>query len=89
MPLSHPFVERLVGSVRREFTDHTPFWNARDLERKLRAYANYYNASRVHYALDGVTPQTKAGDGDRKVANLNNYRWQSHCRGLYQLPVAP
>jgi putative transposase len=88
IPLSHPFVERLVGSVRREFTDQTPFWHARDLERKLRAYADYYNGFRVHHALDGVTPQTNAGDGDRKVANLNNYRWQSHCRGLYQLPVA-
>ena len=88
VPLSHPFVERLVGNVRREFTDQTPFWHARDLERKLGAFAEYYNASRVHYALGGVTPQTKAGDGDRKVANLNNYRWQSHCRGLYQLPVA-
>jgi hypothetical protein len=88
IPLSHPFVERLVGSVRREFTDQTPFWHARDLERKLRAYADYYNGFRVHHALDGVTPQTNAGDGDRKVANLNNYQWQSHCRGLYQLPVA-
>ena len=88
VPLSHPFVERLVGSVRREFTDHTPFWNARDLERKLRAFAEYYNVSRVHHALDGVTPESKAGDRNRAVADLNNYRWQSHCRGLYQLPVA-
>jgi transposase InsO family protein len=35
VPLSHPFVERLVGTMRREFLDPALFWNARDLERKL------------------------------------------------------
>jgi hypothetical protein len=35
VPLSHPFVERLIGTIRREFLDHVLFWNARDLERKL------------------------------------------------------
>jgi transposase InsO family protein len=27
-PLSHPFVERLIGTIRHEFLDHTLFWNA-------------------------------------------------------------
>jgi hypothetical protein len=27
MPLSHPFVERLIGTVRREYLDRTLFWN--------------------------------------------------------------
>lgn len=35
VPLSHPFVERLIGTVRREFLDHVPFWGVADLERKL------------------------------------------------------
>jgi putative transposase len=35
VPLSHPFVERVIGTMRREFLDHVPFWNARDLKRKL------------------------------------------------------
>ena len=34
VPLSHPFVERLIGTMRREFLDQVLFWNARDLERK-------------------------------------------------------
>jgi putative transposase len=41
VPLSHPFVERLVGTMRREFLDHVLFWNARDLERKLGDFQAY------------------------------------------------
>ena len=29
VPLSHPFIERLVGTVRRELLDQIPFWSAR------------------------------------------------------------
>src|SRR6476659_6065301 len=35
VPLSHPFVERLIGTMRREFLDQVLFWNGRDLERRL------------------------------------------------------
>jgi putative transposase len=38
VPLSHPFVERLIGTMRREFLDHVLFWNARDLARKLAEF---------------------------------------------------
>ena len=31
-PVSHPFIERLIGTVRREYLDHVFFWNAIDLE---------------------------------------------------------
>jgi hypothetical protein len=47
-PISHPFIERLIGTVRREYLDHVFFWNAADLTRKLDAFADYYNAHRVH-----------------------------------------
>src|SRR6185295_16436493 len=57
-PLSHPFVERLIGTMRREFLDHVLFWNARDLERKLAEFQTYYNATRDHASLEGYTPLT-------------------------------
>jgi transposase InsO family protein len=38
VPLSHPFIERLIGTMQREFLDHVPFWNSRDLERKLTQF---------------------------------------------------
>src|SRR5207244_814835 len=34
-PVSHPFVERLIGRIRREYLDRAFFWNAVDLARKL------------------------------------------------------
>jgi len=34
-PVSHPFVERLIGTIRREYLDRAFFWNAVDLGRKL------------------------------------------------------
>ena len=37
VPLSHPFVERLIGTIRREYIDRTLFWTAADLEEKPRA----------------------------------------------------
>jgi len=55
-PTSHPFVERLIGTTRREFLDHVLFWNTLDLERKLEEFRTYYNLERVHSSLDGNTP---------------------------------
>ena len=36
--ISHPFTERLVGTIRREFLDQTLFWNEGDLEEKLGSF---------------------------------------------------
>jgi transposase InsO family protein len=88
VPLSHPFVERLIGTMRREFLDQVPFWNGRDLERKLAEFQGYYNAARSHASLDGHTPLTFAGELSPMSASLNQVRWVSYCRNLVQLPVA-
>jgi len=85
VPMSHPFVERLIGSIRRELLDHTLFWTATDLENKLRDYQCYYNESRTDSGRDGVTP---VDSGSGKVVDINNYRRKKHCRGLFELPVA-
>jgi hypothetical protein len=55
VPLSHPFVKRLVGTLRRECLDRT------GLERRLPDPGG--PASPIRFA---------------------SYRWQKHCRGLYQ-----
>jgi putative transposase len=86
-PTSHPFVERLIGTIRREFLDHVLFWNSVDLESKLSTFRNYHNHERVHSGIDGATP-FEIGDGSRmQPADLYSFRWQTTCRGLYQLPA--
>ena len=85
VPMSHPFVERLIGSVRRELLDRGFFWTATDLENKLRDYQCYFNEYRTHSGRDGATPVENA---DRKIVDINQYQWQRHCRGLFELPIA-
>ena len=88
VPVSHPFVERLIGTIRREFLDHILFWNAVDLEKKLVEFQHYYNQERVHASLGGDTPAEVAGESWTPRAKIDDFRWRTHCRGLVQLPIA-
>ena len=87
VPLSHPFVERLIGTIRREYLDRILFWTSADLENKLLDFRNYFNNHRTHSSLEGRTPDQDPS-GPQPFADLHSYRWQSHCRGLYQTPIA-
>ena len=86
--MSHPFVERLIGTMRREFLDHVPFWNGRDLERKLAEFQMHDNAARSHPSLDGRTPLTFTDNRQVAPADPSRIRWVSYGRGLVQLPFA-
>jgi len=88
VPVSHPFIERLIGTVRREYLDQVLFWNSLDLTRKLNAFRDYYNAFRVHRSLDGTTPAQCAGALSPAPLSLDHYAWRQHCGGLFQTPVA-
>lgn len=88
VPTSHPFVERLIGTVRRECLDQTLFWNARDLEQKLTDFRDYYNHHRTHQSLSGATPAKVAGGGSAPRISLHSLQWQTHASGLYHLPLA-
>jgi hypothetical protein len=87
VPLSHPFVERLIGTIRREYLDHILFWTTTDLEAKLIDFQHYYNGHRTHAGLGGLLPEPPA-EGAVSPTGLGSYRWRRHCRGLYQTPIA-
>jgi len=87
-PWTHPFVERLIGSCRREYTDHIFFFNEVDLKRKLKKYQKYFNEGRVHYALDGKVPSQKTGDIEIKPAKISHYAWKSYCNDRFHVPIA-
>jgi len=86
VPLSHPFIgafdrynpTRVFGPV--AILDGTT-----DLEMKLIGFKDYFNTHRSHAALKGQTPiETPESRG----VDFKSYRWQKHCRGLYQTPIA-
>jgi len=88
MPIAHPFVQRLIGTIRREYLDFVPFWTARDSENKLLSFKEFYNDQRCHFVLNGDTPCARTGKFRPRVADLDSYGWRSYCRSLYHLPIA-
>ena len=74
VPVSHPFMERLIGTVCREYLDHILFWNTVDLERKLSEFKDCYNHERVHASLGGDTPAEVAGESMTPRAKIDDFR---------------
>jgi transposase InsO family protein len=58
-PWQNPFVERVIGSIRRECLDHCLILNEVHLRRLLRGYIGYYNTARPHQSLDHNSPQPR------------------------------
>ncbi len=86
-PISHPFVERLIRTIREELLNNIFIWNSCDLQKKLDTYKDYFNQSRSHSAINAMTPENKSS-GNKKVLSLSNYQWKKHLHGLVQLPNA-
>lgn len=55
-PWQSPYVERLIGSIRRECLNHVIIFNERHLRRQLKSYATYYHEARTHLSLDKQSP---------------------------------
>jgi putative transposase len=59
-PWQTPYVERLIGSVRRECLDHVIILGEHHLRSILRSYFEYYHRSRTHLALAKDAPEPRA-----------------------------
>jgi len=59
-PWQNPYVERIIGSIRRECLDHLIILNATHLHRILRSYLAYYHGCRTHLSLDKDAPERRA-----------------------------
>jgi transposase InsO family protein len=55
-PWQNAFVERFIGSARRECLDHVIVFNESGLQRLLTLYCSYHERSRTHLSLDKDTP---------------------------------
>ena len=58
-PWQSPYVERLIGSIRRECLDHLIVFNERHLKRLLGSYVSYYLAARTHLSLEKQCPHPR------------------------------
>ncbi len=69
-PWQNPYVERLIGSIRRECIDHMIPLNRRHLQRTLDAYRTYYNESRCHLGLGKDTPEPREIEGPERGTKI-------------------
>ncbi len=56
-PWRNPYVERVIGSIRRDCLNHVMVLDARHLQCILRSYVRYYHRSRTHLSLAKDTPE--------------------------------
>jgi len=58
-PWQNAYVERIIGSIRRECLDHVVIFDEHHLRRTLSSYVQYYHRTRTHLSLDKDCPQTR------------------------------
>jgi len=58
-PWQRAYVERVIGSIRRECLDHLIVFNEVSLRRTLRSYFQYYHKSRTHLSLGKDSPEPR------------------------------
>jgi transposase InsO family protein len=70
-PWQNPYVERMIGTLRRELLDHVIVLNQRHLEGLLGEYLEqYYHAARPHQGLGGETPSRSTLPGEGELISI-------------------
>jgi putative transposase len=71
-PWQRAYVERLIGSIRRECLDHIIVFGERSLHRTLASYTGYYHSWRTHLSLGKDAPQFRRtqASGEGKVVEI-------------------
>jgi len=58
-PWQRAYVERVIGTIRRECLDHLIVFNERSLRFHMQKFCDYYHRSRTHLGLQKDTPETR------------------------------
>lgn len=58
-PWQRAYVERVIGTIRRECLDHVIVFNERSLYRQLQCFMDYYHRTRTHLGLEKDTPEPR------------------------------
>jgi len=59
-PWQRAYVERVIGTIRRERPDHVMVFNQAELYRHVKSFVAYYHESRTHLSLDKDTPEPRS-----------------------------
>jgi transposase InsO family protein len=59
-PWQRAYVERVIGSIRRECLDHVIVFHERSLRRTLASYFQYHHQSRTHLSLEKDSPEPRS-----------------------------
>ena len=59
-PWQNPYIERVIGSLRRECLDHVVVLSERHLKPLLRGYFAYYHRRRPHRSLEMDSPDCRS-----------------------------
>ncbi len=80
-PWQSPFVERLIGTLRRQLLDHVIVRNERHMRRLLASFFEYYHRARPHRALDQNAPQPREVEppGRGRVIAVPQVGGLHHC----------
>jgi transposase InsO family protein len=58
-PWERAFVERVIGTIRRECLDHVIVFNQASLYRHVKSFLAYYHESRTHLSLSKDSPEPR------------------------------
>jgi putative transposase len=70
-PWQNAYVERVIGTLRRECTDHIIALSVRQLEGVLKSYKRYYNESRTHLSLNKDSPIPRPIERVGKIMSIS------------------
>ncbi len=66
-PWQNPYVERLIGTLRRDCFDHVLIFGEQHLRQVLTAYSLYYNEARTHLCFGKDTPLGRAAQRSGRI----------------------
>jgi hypothetical protein len=73
-PWQNAYVERVIGSIRRECLDHIVIFNERHLRRVLSSYVDYYQRTRT------ISRSTRIVPTPARSCHAGSERWSPSCR---------
>jgi len=79
-PWQNPYVECVIGSIRRECLNHTIIVGERHLRRVVANYVRYYNSARTHLSLMKDAPESRPIHGPSQGNSLKTALWWATSR---------